>query len=100
MTYDDVSQNREFSTENGLFYELLSDKGGETVSRLGIRNEDHEEGSFAYGVARPGVMLVDSDGEIVLKRAEEKYSERPDFDELIKAVKEAVSDDESKETEE
>ncbi len=100
MTYDAVSQNREFSTDNGLFYELLSDEGGETVSRLGILNEDYEEGSFAYGVAHPGVMLVDSDGKIVLKRAEEKYSERPDFDELIEAVKEAVSGDESKESEE
>lgn len=100
MTYDAVSQNQEFSTKNGLFYELLSDEGGETVSRLGIRNEDFEEGSFAYGVANPGVMLVDSDGKIVLKRAEEKYSERPDFDELIKAVEEAVSDDDAGESEE
>ena len=93
-----MSQNREFSSENGLFYELLSDEGGETVSRLGIRNEDFEEGSFAYGVANPGIMLVDSDGKIVLKRAEEKYSERPDFDELVKAVKAAVSDDDSEES--
>lgn len=93
VTYDAVSQNREFSSDNGLFYELLSDEGGETVSRLGIRNEDYEEGSFAYGVANPGIMLVDSDGKIVLKRAEEKYSDRPDFDELVKAVKAAVSED-------
>ena len=100
MTYDAVSQNQEFSTKNGLFYELLSDEGGETVSRLGIRNEDYEEGSFAYGVANPGVMLVDSDGKIVLKRAEEKYSERPDFDELIKAIEGAVSDDDLGESEE
>lgn len=92
MTYDAVRQNREFSTENELGYPLLSDEGGTTVSRLGIRNEQHEEGSFAYGVANPGIMVIQADGKIVLKRAEEKYSERPSFDELVTAVKDAFSD--------
>lgn len=86
--------------DNELGFPLLSDEGGTTVSRIGIRNEQHEKGSFAYGVANPGIMLLDADGKIVLKRAEEKYSDRPPFDELIAAVKDALSDDESGENEE
>ena len=37
-------------------------------------------------------MLVDADGTVLLKRAKEKYSERPALDELVSAVAETLSD--------
>ncbi len=78
---------------------MLSDQNAETVNRLGIRNESHEEGTFAYGVPHPGVILVDSEGTIVLKRSEEKYSTRPDMDELLVALTEEFGDGEETESE-
>ena len=43
----------------------------------------------------PGVVLVDTEGNVVLKRAEEKYSDRPSMDDLLEDVKEFVEGDSS-----
>ncbi|MCE2436603.1 MAG: peroxiredoxin family protein [Pseudomonadales bacterium] len=91
ISYDSVEQNRTFSSEKGLAYPLLSDVGFETVKALGILNETIPGDSPAFGIAHPGVMLVDPDGKIVLKRAEESYQNRPPWDELLKAVSERLS---------
>ena len=97
VTYDSVSQNASFSSENELKYPLLSDREHQTVKDLGILNEQFESDHFAYGVSHPGVFLLDSNGKIVMKRSEEQYSKRPDFSELIDAVGEALSEDSSEE---
>ena len=98
-TYDSVEQNAEFKSSEELTYPLLSDQDAKTVNALGIRNEQFEEGFGAYGVPHPGVILIDADGKIVLKRAEEKYSDRPSMDDLLEAVKEFVSGEASDEEE-
>ena len=95
-TYDAVEQNAKFKSSEELAYTLLSDQEAKTVKSLGILNEDHEEGSFAYGVPHPGVILIDTEGKVVLKRAEEKYSDRPSMDDLLEDVKKFVAESSSK----
>lgn len=95
-TYDKVEQNAEFKSSEELTYPLLSDQDAQTVKALGILNEQYEEGSGAYGVPHPGVILVDTDGKVVLKRAEEKYSDRPSMDDLLEDVKKFVAGADSK----
>lgn len=103
VTYDSVEQNAKFKSAENLEYSLLSDQGFNTVKNFGILNETHKEGDFAYGVGHPGVLLIDTDNKIVLKRAEERYSNRPSMDELLEAVKEftgeATSDEDETEPE-
>ncbi|MXZ43428.1 MAG: redoxin domain-containing protein [Gammaproteobacteria bacterium] len=94
-TYDKVNQNATFKSSEELTYPLLSDQEAKTVKSLGILNEDYAEGSGAYGVPHPGVILIDSDGKVVLKRAEEKYSDRPSMDDLLEDVKKFVAEAES-----
>lgn len=94
-TYDSVEQNAEFKSSEELTYPLLSDQDAKTVKALGILNEQYEEGSRAYGVPHPGVILVDTDGKVILKRAEERYSDRPSMDDLLEDVKEFVAGDDS-----
>ena len=96
-TYDSVEQNAEFKSSEELTYPLLSDQEAKTVKALGILNERYEEGSRAYGVPHPGVILVDTDGKVVLKRAEERYSDRPSMDDLLEDVKEFVEGEASEE---
>ncbi len=96
-TYDSTESNAEFTEGNDITYPILSDSGGSTVKRFGILNEAHEEGTFAYGVPHPGIMLMDTEGKILLKRAEEQYRFRPSIDDLLEDVKAMV---ESSETEE
>ncbi|MXW07166.1 MAG: peroxiredoxin family protein [Gammaproteobacteria bacterium] len=95
-TYDSVKQNAEFKSSEELTYPLLSDQDAKTVKALGILNERYEEGSRPYGVPHPGVILVDMDGKVVLKRAEERYSDRPSMDDLLEDVKEFVAGADSK----
>lgn len=71
---------------------MLADQKAATVNRLGIRNERYGEDSQLYGIPNPGIVLVDADGTVLLKRAKEKYSERPALDELVTAVAETLSD--------
>lgn len=90
-TYDDVEQNASFKSSEELTYALLSDQDAKTVKSLGILNEQYEEGSSRYGVAHPGVILVDTDGKVALKRVEETYEDSPAMDDLLEEVKELVA---------
>lgn len=100
LTYDEYEQNAKFSEAEDLSYPLLSDQDVTTVKNFGILNEQHEEGSGAYGVPHPGVVLIDEDDKIVLKRAEEQYSSRPSMDELAEAIREFLDMEEKTEDEE
>ena len=91
-----LNRMRNLKVAKKLTYPLLSDQDAKTVKALGILNEQYEEGSGAYGVPHPGVILVDTDGKVVLKRAEEKYSDRPSMDDLLEDVKKFVAGADSK----
>lgn len=90
-TYDDIEQNASFKSSEELTYPLLSDQDAKTVKNLGILDESYEEGSLFYGVSHPGVIMVDSDGKVVLKRAEEKYKDPQSMDVLYEDVKELIT---------
>jgi len=83
MTYDAVPELAEFGEEREVAYPLLSDQSAKHVDAWGIRNEKYEPGHPAYGIAHPGVFLLDQGGVIQLKRADPDYTERPAFDELL-----------------
>ena len=86
MTHDAVDKLAAFQEKHGVGYPVLSDAGAAHVEALGIRNEEYAEGHGAYGVAHPGIFLIDADGIIRLKRALPGYRDRPPFDELLTAV--------------
>jgi peroxiredoxin len=92
MTYDDREALSDFAWDRGLGYALLSDPDGEYMAGLGIRNEEYGPGHPGFGIPHPGVMLIDPSGTILYKVAEEDYRERPAFDAVFDAVREAVSD--------
>ena len=100
MSYDSVATNKEQKDAQKFEYAVLSDQNAETVNRLGIRNENYDEDHDLYGLSHPGIVLVDSEGKVLLKRAEERYSERPSFEELIAAIEETVGSEDEDSTEE
>ena len=99
MTYDAVDKLAAFAEKHGVAYPVLSDEGAAHVNALGIRNEEYGEGHGAYGVAHPGIFLIDAEGTILLKRALPGYRDRPPFDELLAAVTVAVGAEEGGEGE-
>lgn len=86
MTYDPVDFLKEVELDRGVEFTLLHDEAITHVNRLGILNTDYEPDSRAYGVPYPGIFLLDADGVIHYKFAEESYRDRPDFTIMLEAA--------------
>ena len=86
MSYDDTGPIAEFGEAENIDYPLLSDKGAKHFNALGIRNEEYEEGHFAHGVPHPGILFIDTNGVIRLKRAVPGFRDRPSLEELHAAL--------------
>ena len=86
MTYDSVEMLKTAEEDQGIDFTLLRDEDVTHVNALGIRNLDYEPGQRAYGIPYPGIFLIDADGVIQAKFAEEDYRDRPDFDIVLEAA--------------
>ena len=90
MTYDKPEHIKAFHEEWALQYPLLRDVDGQHVDAWGIRNEEYGEGTFAYGIPHPGVVLVSPNGTILAKFAEAGYRTRADWSTVLDEVREVV----------
>ena len=90
MTYDDQEIIREFHQEWEIGFPMLKDVDRQHVEAWGIRNEQYGEGSFAYGIPHPGVVLLSPEGKILAKFAEPGYRSRPDWDSVIDEMRSVV----------
>lgn len=86
MSYDTNATNSKLSDRYSITFPLLADKNTVHIKAFGIRNDSYAEGHRAYGVPLPGVFLVDSDGNIYSKFAEQDYRERPAMELLIESA--------------
>ncbi|HAI15898.1 MAG TPA: hypothetical protein DEG93_07590 [Gammaproteobacteria bacterium] len=86
MTYDSVDTLKIIEENQGIEFPLLHDEGITYVNALGILNEDYDPGSRAYGVPHPGIFLLDLNGVIQAKFAEEGFRARPNFDGILEAA--------------
>ena len=87
ISYDPHIQNQKFTDEYKLDFPVLSDQEAATVKEFGILNEEYEPGHGAYGIPHPGIIFVDREGTIQFKRAVPSYRARPNFLELLDAVR-------------
>ncbi len=86
ITYDSVEMLKTVQEDQGIGFTLLHDEEVTHVNAFGIRNLDYEPGQRAYGIPYPGIFLVDPDGVIKYKFAEESYRIRPDFADVLEAA--------------
>lgn len=86
ITYDSVELLKTVQEDQGIEFPLLHDEEVTHVNAFGIRNLDYEPGHRIYGIPYPGIFLVDSDGIIRAKFAEESYRDRPDFANVLAAA--------------
>ncbi len=86
MTYDPVATLAEAADEYQTSFPLLFDEDVKHFNAMGIRNLDYEPGHRAYGIPYPGIFLLDADGVIRAKFAEEDYRMRPDFSLVLEAA--------------
>jgi peroxiredoxin len=86
ITYDSIELLKEVQEDGDIEFPLLRDEDVKHVNAFGIRNLDYEPGQRAYGIPYPGIFLIDADGVIRHKFAEESYRIRPDFSDVLEAA--------------
>jgi len=86
ISYDSVEDLKAFSDKRKMSYTLLSDKGSDTIRAFGIFNDEHKEGSFAYGVPHPTIYIVQDDSVIKDILREEGYKKRPEVSDILEAI--------------
>jgi len=86
MTYDPVETLKLVEEDLGINFAMLHDEDLKHVNAYNILNNDYEPGHFAYGVPQPGIMLINPEGEILAKFAEENFRVRPDWSDIIEAA--------------
>ncbi len=86
VTYDPVSKLKEVELKNEIQFPMLQDEDVEIVNLFGILNENMEPGSKWYGVPHPGILIIDENGMVKAKLAEERYQDRPPVDVVLEAI--------------
>jgi peroxiredoxin len=77
VSYDAPDVLAAFAEKRGLTYPLLSDPKSEIIDRYGLRDPQYAQGSKAYGVPRPIILVVGRDGTIKAKLFEDTFRKRP-----------------------
>ena len=87
MTYDPVATLAAAAEEHGVEFPMLFDENVKHVNAMGLRNMQYEPGQRAYGIPYPGIFLIDAQGVIRAKFAEEDYKLRPEFSLVMEEAK-------------
>jgi peroxiredoxin len=78
ITYDRPDVQQAFIDKFQITIPVLSDSNALTFKTLGILNTDYAPGDFQYGIPHPGIIVVDSNSQVVGKLFLEDYSSRVD----------------------
>jgi peroxiredoxin len=77
ISFDSPQILKTFIDRRQIGYTLLSDPKSEIIDRYRLRDPQYQPGSFAYGVPRPIIFILDKTGTIKAKLYEETYTKRP-----------------------
>ena len=88
ITYDSVETLKTVQEDQDIRFPLLHDEAVTIVNAFGVRNLDYEPGHRIYGIPYPGIFLIDPNGVIKAKFAEERYQDRPPFEDILQAISE------------
>lgn len=86
LSYDPPDILAGFAEKTGITYTMLSDKGSVIIDAFDIRDPQYKEGSFAYGVPKPAIFIIDKAGTVRAKLAEDGYKTRPQIASIVTAV--------------
>ncbi len=86
ISYDDPATQAAFAAKQGVTFTFLSDPGSKTIDAWGLRDPQYAPDSFAYGVPRPAIFVIDRRGIVRAKLAEEGYKVRPTVASIVDAT--------------
>ena len=91
ISYDSVEILDIFTQRRSIGYVMLSDPNSEVIDALGLREPRYELGHRAYGVPKPIIFVLDTEGIVQAKLYEEDYRARPPGSLIVETLDE-VSD--------
>ena len=86
ISYDPPEVQAAFAAKQGIGFTFLSDPGSKTIDAWKLRDPQYAPDSFAYGVPRPVVFIIDRRGIVRAKLAEEGYKVRPTVASILDAA--------------
>jgi peroxiredoxin len=86
LSYDAPGVLAGFAAKTGIGYTLLSDEKSAMIDAFGLRDTAYAAGSYAYGVPKASILLVDAKGVIRWKSVASDYKIRPDNATILRAV--------------
>lgn len=86
LSYDPPQVLAGFAAKTGIGYTLLSDEKSAMIDAFGLRDPAYAAGSYAYGVPKASILLVDAKGVVRWKSVASDYKVRPDNATILKAV--------------
>lgn len=91
LSYDSPETLEAFTAKRHPTYTLLSDPKSEIIDRYNLRDPQYPPGSRAYGVPRPIIFVLDTQGVIKAKLFEESFKNRPPVSSIISKLDELVA---------
>ena len=88
LSYDSPEILETFTNKRHLTYTLLSDPKSEIIDRYNLRDPQYPPGNRAYGVPRPIIFVLDSQGVIKAKFFEDNFKYRPRITTVISTLDE------------
>ena len=86
LSYDASSVLAGFAAKTGIGFTLLSDEKSAMIDAFGLRDPAYAAGSYAYGVPKASILLVDAKGVVRWKSVATDYKIRADNATILKAV--------------
>lgn len=86
LSYDSVDTLKAFQLEYAPHLTLLSDPQSRVIKAFGILNRREKPGSRGYGIANPGIMVVDNEGVMRVKFVQRSFRNRPQIDDVLTAI--------------
>ncbi len=76
-----------FAKRRKIGFTLLSDPKSEIIRAFGLLNKRHAPGSAYHGISHPMILTIDPKGVVRARFSETDYSQRPDIDAVLRAVR-------------
>lgn len=86
LSYDAPETLAGFAAKTGVGYTLLSDQKSAMIDAFGLRDPNYAAGSYAYGVPKASILVVDAKGVVRWKSVATDYKVRADNATILKAV--------------
>lgn len=86
LSYDSPEILTGFAAKTGIGYTLLSDPKSTVIDAFGLRDPNYAAGTYAYGVPKASILLVDAKGILRWKSVATDYKVRADNATILKAV--------------